>query len=84
MKSVTGHCLCGAVQIAAKLKAGEFHACHCAMCLRWSGGPVFATAAEHVDFEGEENIGVFQSSSWAERLAAAGFSIACGNPDVLT
>jgi hypothetical protein len=34
-----GHCLCGAIQIAAKTAGNRVGACHCNMCRRWGGGP---------------------------------------------
>lgn len=70
----TGHCLCGAVRFEAEGVETEFHACHCGMCRRWSGGaPFFGTAAKKVTFSGDE-LGRFASSDWAER----GFCKRCG------
>jgi hypothetical protein len=45
------------------------------MCRRWSGGPVFATAARGVKFEGTEHLATYGSSDWAER----GFCRKCGS-----
>jgi hypothetical protein len=71
-----GQCLCGAVRFTTESCAAEYHACHCAMCRRWSGGaPFFATHAEGVRFEGDENLGRYASSEWAER----GFCKQCGS-----
>jgi hypothetical protein len=73
--SHAGHCLCGAVRFTAENVRPEQSACHCGMCRRWSGGsPFFAVRAENVTFEGESNIGRYDSSDWAQR----GFCKTCG------
>ena len=70
-----GLCLCGAVHITASAASHSVGACHCSMCRRWGGGPLMAIdCGADVAFEGEENIGVFDSSAWAER----GFCTKCG------
>lgn len=70
-----GACLCGAVKIDAKTVTTSVHACHCGMCRKWGGGPFLSVdCGTAVTFEGEENIGVFESSPWAER----GFCKTCG------
>ena len=74
MAAGTGKCLCGAVRFTAQGVETHHHACHCGMCRRWSGGPLFAAACEHVTFEGDEAIATYQSSDWAER----GFCKVCG------
>lgn len=78
MESITEHrgtCLCGAVRVAAKTKSNSIGACHCTMCRKWGGGPLFAVECERdVDFEGAEHISTFSSSEWAER----GFCQKCG------
>lgn len=71
-----GHCLCGAVTFTATNANTDLNACHCGMCRRWSGGPFMAlSCGRDVDFTGEENIAVFDSSEWAER----GFCKQCGS-----
>jgi hypothetical protein len=71
----TGKCLCGAVRFTAENVKSEHSACHCGMCRRWSGGsPFFAVRADDVKFEGEENVGRYDSSDWAQR----GFCKTCG------
>ena len=75
MTTYTGKCLCGAVQFTASNVETHHHACHCGMCRRWAGGPLFATAAEGVEFSGTENLARFKSSDWAER----GFCRNCGS-----
>ncbi len=70
-----GSCLCGAVKVTAKTTSNHVDACHCNMCRKWTGGPLFAVeCGEDVTFEGSENISVFNSSEWAER----GFCSKCG------
>jgi hypothetical protein len=72
----TGKCLCGTVRFTATGFKPEYHACHCGMCRRWSGGsPFFAVGCKSVTFDsGADNIGRFRSSDWAER----GFCKSCG------
>lgn len=73
--AATGSCMCGKVTYKAEIKTGA-GACHCGMCRAWSGGPFMAAhATGKVDFNGEENIAVYQSSQWAER----GFCKRCGS-----
>lgn len=70
-----GHCLCNAVRITAKEPGNAVGACHCKMCRRWGGGPFMEIdCGTDIQFEGEENITVFDSSDWAER----GFCKQCG------
>lgn len=79
MKSVSEHhgeCLCGAVRVTATPKSNSIGACHCPMCQKWGGGPLLAVeCGSEVEFEGAENISVFDSSDWAER----GFCRKCGS-----
>ncbi len=74
-QSVTGQCLCGAVNLKATKTSNKLHACHCTMCRRWGGGPVMAVDCEtEVEIDGQENMSVYDSSEWAER----GFCKICG------
>jgi len=75
MSSRNGKCLCGAVSVTAETVETHFHACHCSMCRRWAGGPVFVAPGEGVSFGGEENVAVYDSSKVAER----GFCKSCGS-----
>ncbi len=75
MTRKTGRCLCGAVRFSAEKVETHHHACHCGMCRRWSGGPLFAAAAEGVTFDGAESLATYRSSNWAER----GFCKVCGS-----
>ncbi len=71
-----GKCLCEKVSIEAKATNKNLGACHCGICRRWSGGPFLALdCGTDVTIEGEENLGLYESSSWAER----GFCKLCGS-----
>lgn len=72
-ESRTG-CLCGAVSVVAEGLGRVAGACHCDICRRWGGGPLFALDCAGVRFEGEEQIRVYDTSEWAER----GFCALCG------
>ncbi len=70
-----GKCLCGEVKITAHQVSKKLGACHCGMCRKWSGGPLFAVdCGTEVSFEGQEFIETYQSSAWAQR----GFCKKCG------
>src|SRR5690349_7534196 len=75
MGSKSGRCLCGAVRFIAEGTDTEHHACHCGMCRRWTTGPFFGAYVKSVAFEGEDKIGRYESSEWAER----GFCRNCGS-----
>jgi hypothetical protein len=46
------------------------------MCRKWGGGALLGVECDSdISFQGEENIGVYQSSQWAER----GFCNKCGS-----
>jgi hypothetical protein len=71
-----GRCLCKAVSISTTNMSNLVGACHCNMCRKWGGGAFLGVeCGSDVSFEGEENIGVYQSSEWAER----GFCQKCGS-----
>ncbi|MGK7872713.1 MAG: GFA family protein [Xenococcaceae cyanobacterium] len=73
---VKGSCLCGAVSVSTTSMNHHVTACHCGMCRKWGGGALLAVeCGSDVSFSGEENIGVYQSSEWAER----GFCNKCGS-----
>lgn len=73
---MSGGCLCGGVKFKVDDPITGFSACHCKTCRRWTSGPLLASnCGENVHFEGEENIGRFKSSDWAER----GFCKICGS-----
>lgn len=69
-------CLCGAVKLSASSVSTDLGACHCSMCRKWAGGPLFAVdCGTDVVVDGKENLTVFPSSEWAER----GFCSTCGS-----
>ncbi len=71
----TGQCLCASVKILATTMSTQMGACHCGMCRKWGGGPLLAIdCGSEVFFQGEESIGIYKSSDWAER----GFCKNCG------
>lgn len=73
--AMQGQCLCGAVKVNAASVDTGVGACHCSMCRQWGGGPFLAVdAGSEVELSGNEHIGVFNSSEWAER----GFCKECG------
>lgn len=68
-----GKCLCGSIEVVADTQA-KVGLCHCSMCRRWSGGPMFAVhCGANVEFKGSEPA-TYQSSDWAQR----GFCSKCG------
>jgi hypothetical protein len=71
-----GSCLCGAVTLLTTTMSPLVSACHCTMCRQWGGGALLVVeCGSDVNFAGEENIGVYASSEWAER----GFCTKCGS-----
>jgi len=70
-----GTCLCGEVHVSIHAASDKVGLCHCSMCRKWGGGPLFAIEASgDVNFEGRQHVAVFASSDWAER----GFCSKCG------
>ncbi|PKF48668.1 GFA family protein [Enterovibrio nigricans] len=68
-------CLCGQVKITAEEVNPKFTVCHCQSCRTWGGAPYFAVkCGTKVKIEGEDNIKMYESSSWASR----GFCSECG------
>ncbi len=68
-----GKCLCQAIEVEAP-DTHELSLCHCSMCRRWGGGPMFAVhCGPETRFSGEQ-VQVYRSSEWAER----GFCARCG------
>jgi len=71
-----GGCLCGAVEVIAKSISSNVGVCHCDMCRKWTGGPLMAVdGGIDVVIEGIENVSVYNSSDWAERV----FCKKCGS-----
>lgn len=75
MASSTGGCLCGQVRFTAEDVEYDYHVCHCGMCRRWASAPLFAAAVGKVEFESRDQMGIYDSSKWAER----GFCKHCGS-----
>ena len=76
MSKRTGKCLCGVVSFEIEADAVAIGACHCDMCRRWAGGPYMGLHLDgDVAFRGEDAIGVYRGSQWAER----GFCKSCGS-----
>ena len=76
LQAKEGSCLCGAVHIHVAKRDDHVGVCHCGMCRKWGGGPLFAVdCGTDVTFDGEDSIQVYDSSDWAER----GFCGKCGS-----
>ncbi len=75
-ETVTGKCLCGAVRFSAVDVPAEVSVCHCAICRRWTTGPMMAVHPRGgVTIENEASVTWYRSSEWAER----GFCATCGS-----
>lgn len=71
-----GHCLRGAVTLAACITSDGIMACHCQQCQRWTGGgPLINMRAADVALSGEDAITHVRISEWGER----GFCGTCGS-----
>jgi hypothetical protein len=72
---IEGSCLCGAVTIRLAAHDPAVTACHCRMCLRWTGGPFagFDAPVEAVSVSGD--VTTYASSAFAERA----FCPRCGS-----
>ena len=71
----TGACLCGAVKFEVTVPEPTFAICHCAMCRKWSSGPLMSAHCEgDIRFTEEKGMTWYRSSDWAER----GFCGQCG------
>ena len=73
-ESISTQCLCGSVKVQTTSLSDSLGACHCGMCRKWGGGPAITVEAKDIEFKGDEHIGNFISSDWAER----GFCKNCG------
>ena len=70
-----GSCLCGKVKLTVPFTDTQFSACHCHTCRQWGAGPFMSLMYDgQIVVVGQENIGVYHSSQWAERA----FCQACG------
>lgn len=76
MPKNTASCLCQSVKMEANQAKTSVGACHCGMCRKVAGGPMLAVDCGHdVQISGQEHIGIYSSSDWAER----GFCKVCGS-----
>jgi hypothetical protein len=76
VSAAKGNCLCGAVSVTTASMSHHIGACHCNMCRKWGGGALLVVeCGSDTSFLGEEYIGIYQSSQWAER----GFCKKCGS-----
>ncbi len=67
-KPAKGSCLCGSITLKVSAMKTGLGVCHCGMCRKWSAGPFLAVdCGSDVKIEGEEHLGVYHSSDWAER-----------------
>ena len=64
---INGHCLCGAVEITLRNPKPQVEVCQCAMCRRWGGAFYSALSGESFAITGDDSIGTYRSSDWAER-----------------
>lgn len=64
---ISGKCLCGAVSITLSGMAKEVDVCHCEMCRRTYGNFAAMVAGAEFTISGEEHVGTYKSSDWAER-----------------
>ncbi|MEO0643509.1 MAG: GFA family protein [Pseudomonadota bacterium] len=72
---LTGSCLCGAVSITLTGMRREIDVCHCAMCRKTYGTFAAMVAGSAFSIKGEEHVGTYASSEWAERC----FCTQCGS-----
>ena len=77
LRTIRGHCLCGAVSFQARGPFRPVVACHCNECRRFSGSAWNATAAkrDNLTIEGEEHLRWFALNEHARR----GFCGTCGS-----
>lgn len=72
---LSGHCLCGAITVTLTNPKDHVEVCHCDMCKRQGGAFYGALESESFELTGEDALGVYRSSEWAER----GFCSKCGS-----
>jgi len=78
MVEKTGGCMCGAVRFTATDVPDTYGICHCEMCRRWTGSALLGVTVPtaNITWSNEAQIGVLQSSDWAERA----WCRRCGTP----
>lgn len=72
---LTGQCLCGRVVITLTDGKSGIDVCHCDMCRKWGGSFFGGIQAKSFAIEGENLVGIYRSSEWAERA----FCTNCGS-----
>ena len=71
-----GSCLCGSITITTTSMNPAVGVCHCGMCRKWGAGPFLSVNCnQDIEIEGEDNLGIYNSSDWGER----GFCKQCGS-----
>lgn len=76
MNTLSGKCLCGAVEITVSgAHVPEPGICHCRMCQRWSGGVFMCFEAQSPAVSVRGDVTRFASSEFAERA----FCPRCGS-----
>ena len=67
VETIEGQCLCGAVQITAKVDNPKVRACHCDMCRQHNSGAFFSieTLPDSIVVTGPAT--TFKSSEWGGR-----------------
>ncbi len=75
--SMTGQCLCGAVQFTGTpTQGGGISVCHCGQCRRWTSGPLMSVRmAGGVTLTKADGLAWYASSDFGER----GFCRRCGS-----
>lgn len=75
LREISGQCLCGAVEVRARLTKPILRACHCDMCRRHTSGMFISVPTERDTQSVTGPAKTFESSQWAER----GFCGICGS-----
>ena len=72
----SGSCLCGAVKLKVNSENNDLGVCHCAKCLKWSGGPLMELeCGANIEFEGNENIQTYESVSYTHLTLPTIYSV---------
>lgn len=74
-KASLGKCLCEKIKIHVDEMNPSLGACHCDTCRKWSAGPFLAVQCNGIRIEGQDFMGIYNSSDWGER----GFCKNCGS-----
>lgn len=74
-QSISGSCMCGAVQVSANVVKPALRACHCEMCRKQTSSMFMSLQTDQDSIVIEGSLAVYRSSDWAER----GFCQTCGS-----